>query len=62
LGDEPGAADGGLVDRLLLIVHPWLAGGSGEGTYPRDGAIRPLSLHAGSVTVEGAVLLDCRVG
>jgi len=52
----------GLVDRLLLIVHPSLAGGSGEGTYPRGGAVRPLSLHAGSVTAEGAALLDYRVG
>src|SRR5438046_1085754 len=52
----------GLVDRLSLILHPSLAGGSGAGTYPRDGAIRPLSLRAGSVTAEGAVLLDYRLG
>jgi len=52
------AANGGLVDRLSLILYPSLAGGSGAGTYPRDGAIRPLSLRAGSVTAEGAVLLD----
>jgi len=52
----------GLVDRLLLLVHPTLAGGSGAGTCPRDGAIGPLSLHAGSVTAERAVLLDYRVG
>ena len=61
LRDEPGAANG-LVDRLSLILHPSLAGGSGAGTYPRDGAIRPLSLRAGSVTAEGAVLLDYRLG
>jgi len=36
----------GLVGRLSLIVHPSLAGSSGAGTYPRDGAIRPLSLRA----------------
>src|SRR5215468_613852 len=39
----------GLVDRLSLILHPSLAGGSGAGTYPRDGAIRPPSLRAGSM-------------
>jgi len=48
--------------RRSLILHPSLAGGSGAGTHPRDGAIRPLSLHAGSVTAEGAVLLDYRLG
>jgi len=52
----------GLVDRLSLILHPSLAGGSGAGTHPRNGAIRPLSLPAGSVTAEGAVLLDHRLG
>ena len=54
------ATNGGLVDRLSLILHPSLAGGSGGGTYPLDGAIRPLSLRAGSVTAEGAVLSDYR--
>ena len=59
----------GLAPELLLALgrrsgdplHP-LAGSSGAGTYPRDGAIRPLSLRAGSVTVEGGVLLDYRLG
>ena len=46
----------GLVDRLSLILHPSLAGSSGAGTHPRDGAIRPPSLHAGSVTAERGYL------
>ena len=35
---KPGAADGGLVDRLLLIVHPSLDRGSGEAALSSSGA------------------------
>jgi len=41
------ALNRGRTRRRSLIPHPSLAGGSGAGTHPRDGATKPLSLHAG---------------